>query len=131
MISLTFGEFAKGEYPDDMSEPYVMYIISNGGATPLYVGISTLNVWNRWFSARKCHMLDMHDGQWLGMSRIGQLVADNIPGSLAWRVELLTQKDCQARLEEEIKLSTFVRFGLHTLESMMIKKLQPSVNVVG
>ncbi len=46
MIEMTFREFHQHRYRD---ENYQLYVMKNGSGDVLYVGISTMNIWNRWF----------------------------------------------------------------------------------
>ena len=46
MIELRFEEFHEQDYED---RGYCLYVMKNGLGTVLYVGISTVSVWYRWF----------------------------------------------------------------------------------
>ena len=46
MIELDFLQFHEHQYDEN---GYELYVIKNGLGNILYVGISTTNVWERWF----------------------------------------------------------------------------------
>ena len=47
MIEITFLDFY--EYKYDTEEFYQLYVMKNGLDEILYIGISSQNIWNRWF----------------------------------------------------------------------------------
>jgi len=76
-----------------------LYIISNE-KNCLYVGISKSNVWNRWFSTNSPHIYNYPKGKWTGESTIGQIVVNNQPMSLNWKIDL---REYNLRLLEDIE----------------------------
>ena len=53
----------------------------------LYVGISRVGIWNRWFASGSQHMFIDGD-RWIGLSLIGHAISRNQPESLQWIIEL-------------------------------------------
>ena len=47
MIELTFRKFHDGRYSD---KNYQLYVMKNGLGDCLYVGISVVTIWERWFA---------------------------------------------------------------------------------
>jgi hypothetical protein len=47
MIEITFKDFYELNYRE--TEAYELYVMKNGHDEVLYVGISSQNIWGRWF----------------------------------------------------------------------------------
>lgn len=127
-LIMPFWKFAQGDYDD---KPCNLYIVWRGKQA-LYVGISRDNIWNRWFLGSRSHMIlftptDNTGKQtgpviWRGCSLIGQAIADNLPASKFWMIEL-------RRVSEPEKFS----FGNHLkdTERELIRDLHPLFNTIG
>ena len=77
MIELNFIQFHEQHYSE---EGYELYILINGLDDILYIGISTTNIWERWFSWGG-HLT--WDGNVVyGESPIGIKVEKHLPDSL-------------------------------------------------
>ena len=90
MKTLTFRDFMNGNYDDD---DYSIYIVRDN-SNVLYIGISRGNVYNRWFSTDYCHISRFSNGAIRGNSIIGQAIANNLPISLDWSIDLWRVEDC-------------------------------------
>ena len=124
MIELTFQDFHEQQYEDNQ---YSLYVMKNNLGTVLYVGISTNDVWERWFSWGG-HMT--WDGNVVyGESPIGRRIEDSLPASLEWKIELWTIDDCLEFCCNELhdKKSGIT---IHDVEPIMIQKLSPELNVI-
>jgi integrase len=64
MIEITFKEFFEYKYQEDGF--YELYVMQNGLGDTLYVGISSQNIWNRWFG------WNGHIPHWMAI-RVGNL----------------------------------------------------------
>ena len=124
MLNLSFHEFMIGDYPDQDLHLYVVRTYNE----VLYVGISTSNIWNRWFSARNAHMVQVVGSSWIGNSAIGQAVCENMPESLEWTIELWSLEDCAGFLDD--KMFSKGRLNIRDVEPLMIQKLLPKLNVI-
>ena len=81
MVELTFSQFHEQQYRD---EGYCLYVLKNGYKDVLYVGISTNDVWSRWFGWGG-HMT--WDGKVIyGESSIGEKIENHLPNSLSWEI---------------------------------------------
>jgi hypothetical protein len=122
MIELDFEKFHNGEY---VEKGYELYVMKNGFGDPLYIGISTGSIWERWFGWNG-HMA--WDGNIIyGTSAVGQKIEDHLPDSLEWRIQLWTLKDCIKFCRQELKVikrQPDIRF----LEPFMVQKLSPILN---
>ncbi len=129
MLTLGFDQFMEGKYPDDFQMPFQMYVLRDMIKT-LYVGISTRNVWNRWFSDRG-HMTQNVDGRWFGISAIGQHVVENMPSSLQYVIDLWTLQDGLSTFETELRQAGYSleRTDIHCVEPIAIQRLRPTFNV--
>ena len=122
MIELTFQEFHEQQYDDNR---YCLYVMKNGLGDVLYVGISTSDIWERWFGWGG-HML--WDGNVIyGESPIGVKIEDHLPDSLKWNIQLWNLKDCLEFCREDLPtdISTIT---IHDIEPIMIRKLSPALN---
>jgi hypothetical protein len=90
-LIMTFERFLK--YDDEGY--YNLYIVWRGKQA-LYVGISKQNISMRWFyRGGQSHMRyvqrysgTLEGGSWVGLSTIGQVIQNNFPKSLKWKIEL-------------------------------------------
>ena len=106
--------------------------MKNGLGDVLYVGISTVDVWSRWFSSVG-HM--PWSGTMLyGTSTIGEKIVNHLPDSWDWKMQLWTLEDClefceHAPTDPKIKMA-IVGYSetLREVEARMIKKLSPALN---
>lgn len=121
MITLTFAEFHKGDY-DDKDECHDLYIIKRDTET-LYVGISTRDVWNRWFGQWGGHIRRNGWGEYFHTSEIGRAVIENMPQSNNWTVELWTLDDLRKYFATPL-------LSLRRAENLMIKQLKPCHNTM-
>lgn len=79
MIELTFFHFHERNYND---EGYCLYVMKNGTGGVLYVGISTNNVWDRWFGWGG-HVT--WDGNvFYGESAVGTKIENHLPDSMKY-----------------------------------------------
>ena len=89
MIEISFKRFHDQDY---VEKGYDLYVMKNGLGDPLYVGISTQSIWERWFGWNG-HMV--WDGNIIyGTSAVGQKIEDHLPDLLKWKIQLWTLKDC-------------------------------------
>jgi hypothetical protein len=123
MIELTFRDFFIYKYPSE--EYYELYVMKNGLEEILYVGISSQNVWNRWFGPLG-HIL-LNSRSVMGMSSVGQKIENHMPDSWGWKIQLWTLDDCVAFCADEINPRG--EYTVKFLEPIMIQKLRPSLNV--
>jgi hypothetical protein len=109
-IMISFKKFYEYKYPE--RERYNLYIVWRGKQA-LYVGISTNNVWNRWFGRLAPH-IRRAGNKWLEdwSSPIGSVVTHNLPASLRWKIEL-----------------RYYDRSLKTIESRLINDLRPLFNI--
>ncbi len=122
MIELSFEDFHEQKYED---KSFRLYIIKNGLGDVLYVGISTVNVWKRWFGWGG-HMT--WDGNVIyGESSVGVKIENHLPDSLDWMIQLWTLDDCIKFCSQDLS-STASEITIHDIESVMIQKLSPPLN---
>jgi hypothetical protein len=123
MIELTFLEFHEQQYDE---QQYCLYVVKNGDENTLYVGISTNNIWERWFGWGG-HIT--WDGNVIyGESQIGVKIEDHLPDSLKWTIQLWSMTDCLEFCREELP-TDLPEITIHYLEPIMIRKLSPALNV--
>ena len=123
MIELTFLEFHEQQYTENQ---FCLYVIKNGLGDILYIGISTNNVWERWFGWGG-HMT--WDGKVIyGESPIGAKIENHLPDSLNWKIQLWTLNDCITFCGTELP-SDFSEVTIHDIEPIMIRKLSPALNL--
>lgn len=108
----------------DIDGNYNLYIIRHPNCV-LYVGISTNNIWNRWFHMPDSHMRfvqkysgTLEGGKWIGSSPIGMAIQKNFPSSLQWTIEL-QQHQLQNLREREQEL-------IHQLRPLFNTTYRPS-----
>lgn len=122
MIELEFNQFHEQQYSE---KRYELYVLKNGLGDILYIGISTRDVWERWFGWGG-HMT--WDGSVIyGESPIGTKVENHLPDSLKWKIQLWTLEDCVAFCRNELP-SDMVDITIHDIEPAMIRKLSPALN---
>lgn len=122
MIELRFEDFHEQNYED---KGFCLYVLKNGLGDVLYVGISAVDVWSRWFGWGG-HML--WDGKVIyGESSIGIKIENHLPESLNWKIQLWTLKDCieVCRTELSYEIS---KVTIHDIEPIIIRKLSPALN---
>jgi hypothetical protein len=129
MIEITFFNFHEHDYKYDR---YCLYVMKNGSGGILYVGISTNDVWVRWFGWGG-HL--MWDGNVIyGESTIGEKIENHLPESLRWKIQLWTLEDCQKYCGQEIAVAdsakTFEEYkqAILDIEPFMIRKIRPARN---
>lgn len=60
----------------------------------LYVGISKVGIYHRWFEGAGSHIgFSRYGGEILGRSSIGQIILDNRPMSMEWSFDFWTLKE--------------------------------------
>jgi hypothetical protein len=122
MIEVTFLEFHAQQYPEDR---FCLYVMKNGSGDILYVGISTNNVWEHWFSWGG-HMT--WDGNVIyGESPVGVKIEDHLPDSLNWKIQLWTLNDCVEFCKRELPIN-ISEITIRDIEPLMIRKLSPALN---
>jgi len=122
MIEITFKDFYEYTYHEDGF--YELYVMKNGLEEILYVGISTQNIWNRWFGWNG-HIMDGPNFM-VGESSVGRKVVDHLPDSWDWKIQLWTLNDCMAFCTDELNPNG--RYTIQMVEPFMINKLHPILN---
>ena len=128
MLDLTFAEFYGANYDD--SHDVGVYVVKNGDA--LYVGMSSSNIWNRWFYGTfRSHMEQDVSGMWYGYSAIGRKIADNMPESWNWHIELWRVEDCVNFFGDYLATVGFRtdRIDVRAAEQILMKHYNPKLNV--
>jgi len=122
MIEMSFEDFHEQKYED---KSFRLYVIKNGLGDVLYVGISTQNVWKRWFGWGG-HMT--WDGNVIyGESSVGVKIENHLPDSLNWMIQLWTLHDCIKFCGQEVSGSAS-EIKIQDIEPLMIRKLSPALN---
>lgn len=122
MIELRFDDFREQKYED---KGFCLYVIKNGLDDILYIGISTMDVWKRWFGWGG-HMT--WDGNVIfGESYIGTKIENHLPDSLNWVIQLWTLSDCIEFCRKEMPDITS-EITIREVEPIMIRKLSPALN---
>jgi hypothetical protein len=127
MISVNFRDFLNQNYIDDA---YVLYLARNSEDEILYVGMTTENVWDRWFYSSRAHIVKYYDGERFGTTPIGKHIMDNLPASYGWKIELWTSADAL----DYFKLPSghgYSKSEIRTLERRMISSFNPKLNATG
>ena len=123
MIALRFEDFHEENYED---KGFCLYVMKNGLGDVLYVGISTQDIWSRWF-AWGGHLT--WDGKIIyGESPIGEKIENHLPDSLNWEIQLWTLKDCIKFCRKELHDNPS-KVTIHEIEPIMIRKLSPALNI--
>lgn len=122
-----------GKY-DDHNEDHQLYIITAESCV-LYIGISSQNIWHRWFNSPRSHLrqnysLKGKDPSWGYSSDIGEAVVRCFPESLNWVIELWTMDDCLKSLNDSDNMGRTPKRILD-IERVMINKLRPAFNLMG
>ena len=125
MIEITFLDFY--EYKYDTEEFYQLYVMKNGLDEILYIGISSQNIWNRWFGWTG--HITVGPRFLVGESPIGRKVINHLPDAWGWKIQLWTLSDCVEFCTDELSNSK-ARFDIKMLEPFMIQKLRPSLNTI-
>jgi hypothetical protein len=123
MIELTFQEFHQQHYEE---QQFCLYVVKNASMDILYVGISTRDVWERWFGWGG-HMT-WDDKVIYGESPIGVKIENHLPDSLNWKFQLWTLKECIEFCRKELS-SDLSEVTIHEIEPIMIRKLSPALNL--
>lgn len=122
MIEIEFERFHDQDYID---EGFELYVMKNGFGDALYVGITSQDVWERWFGWGG-HML--WDGKIIyGDSAVGQKIEDHLPDSLSWKIQLWTLDDCISFCKDMLSASNR-QLTIKYLEPFMIQKMSPILN---
>ena len=122
MIEIDFEKFHN---QNNVERRYGLYVMKNGLDDPLYVGVSTRSVWDRWFGWNG-HMV--WDGNIIyGTSAVGQKIEHHLPDSLKWKIQLWTLKDCIKYCKHELTVSKR-QPDTKFVEPFMIQKLSPILN---
>jgi hypothetical protein len=122
MIELGLEDFHEHNYED---AGFCLYVMKNGLDEVLYIGISTVDVWDRWFGWGG-HMT--WDGKVIyGESPIAVRIENHLPESLHWKIQLWTLKDCIEFCSKELPEHT-TEITIHNIEPIMIRKLSPVLN---
>ena len=124
-LKLDFSQFVAGKYEDQKpgQQPFKLYIVKES-LTVRYIGISNINIWDRWFGGSRGHITFNIYGEMIGNSTIGRLVSQN---HKLFSIELWTIPDCLAFLG--FTKYDKINCSIHDLEPRMIKKLKPTCNV--
>lgn len=123
MIELTLSDFHEQNYEDN--EGYCLYVVRNNLDDVLYVGVSDVDVWGRWFGWGGHMMWD--GGVIYGESVVGTKIENNLPDSLSWKIQLWTLKDCIDFLGKSIPPHN--ARTVKSIEPLMIRRLSPALNV--
>lgn len=122
MIEMDFLQFHEHQYREMR---YELYVLKNGLGDTLYIGISKVNIWERWFGWGG-HM--MWDGKVIyGESPIGVKIENHLPDSLNWTIQLWTLKDCIKFCRKELPSDTS-SITVSDVEPIVIRKLSPALN---
>ena len=124
MIELTFLDFHEQKYEENR---YRLYVMKNALGDILYVGISTDNIWFRWFGWGGYMTWD---GKVIyGESPIGEKIENHLPDSLKWKIQLWTLDDCLNFCRDKLPADT-THLTIRDIEPMMIQELRPALNVI-
>ena len=122
MIELTFLSFHEQQYQE---QQFCLYVVRNANEDVLYVGISLNDIWERWFGWGG-HIT--WDGNVIyGESPIGVKIADHLPDSLKWKIQLWSLADCLEFCREELPNGPS-GISIQDLEPIMIQRLSPALN---
>jgi len=124
MIEIEFKRFHKQDYADD---GYELYVMKNGSDDVLYVGISTRSIWERWFGWNG--HITWNRNTIYGESSIGRKIADHLPDSMKWKIQLWTRDDCIEYCKDVLPPNT-QRLTIGFIEPFMIQKLSPILNEI-
>jgi len=122
MIELNLVQFHEQQYQE---KGYELYILKNGLGDILYIGISTNNIWERWFGWGGHLTWDRN--VIYGESSIGMKIENHLPDSLNWKIQLWTLKDCIRFCSKELP-SDISMVTIRNVEPLIIQKLSPALN---
>src|ERR1051325_5832343 len=122
MIEIAFRELFDYQYPNEQF--YELYVSKNGLGEVLYVGISSQNIWNRWFGLNG--HLSAGPRFMIGVSPVGQKIVDHLPDSWSWKIQLWSLEDCCKFCVDELNPQS--SYTIKLLEPIMIQKLSPILN---
>ena len=130
MIEMTFWNFHEQKY-HEFGLGYCLYVMKNGSGGVLYVGISVVDVWDRWFGQGGHITWDRNIIY--GESPIGVKIENHIPDSLSWKIQLWTLEDCMdfcGKKCPDLTLITLDEYKqlVHNVEPRIINKLSPALN---
>ena len=124
MIEITFKDFYEYKYHE--AGFHELYIMKNGLEEILYIGISSQNIWNRWFGLNGHIMDDVR--YMIGVSAVGKKIVNHLPDSWDWKIQLWTLADCVKFCSDELNPNG--KYNIKMLEPFMIQKLHPSLNTI-
>lgn len=127
MKRLKFADFYAGNFTD---RGYSLYIVKDANGKVIYIGISTVSIWSRWFGGGTSHMEVGSHGEVYGKSTIGEVIERRFPVSWNWMIELWTVQDCRKFLNGELTEQNLSAMTVKEFEPYMIKKLAPLYNVL-
>lgn len=128
MERITLAQFRDEEY--DASHDVGVYVVFND-ACCLYVGMSTSNIWNRWFYGTfRSHFDQHHTGEWIGNSPVARSIAKFMPQSWEWPIELWRASDCADHFSGKIQQLGFRpdRLDVRACEHLLISHYKPLLN---
>lgn len=130
------GEQIEKDYPENC-----FYVVRND-IEILYIGISTIGVFNRWFGGQNPHIKFRFE-EIYGTSTIGKHIIDNFPSSKKWLIDQFSEVDCLQFLNKEylidkdkrITIDDFYtgmsRFvDMRYLEEILIGRFNPKFNTM-
>jgi|WetSurMetagenome_2_1015567.scaffolds.fasta_scaffold504653_2 hypothetical protein len=132
MKSMTFDDFYNS-LEDDCND-FVLYVVRTFSEV-IYVGISNRGIWNRWFGYRGRMWKDANN-KWCGKDLVGQEIAEHVPDSLQYIIQLYTLDDLYEAIKDDCPIRYHDRdylensWVLNSIEAMMIEKLKPALNVM-
>jgi hypothetical protein len=123
MIELSFRDFFEHKWCS--RSLHELYIMANGLGEILYIGISSQDIWDRWFGWNG-HII-INPNCMIGESAIGQMIVDHLPNSWDWKIQFWTLKDCLKFCASD--LNPHGKYDIKWVETIMIQKLRPSLNL--
>lgn len=118
MITVTIADVIGNTLPVSGWEGYHLYVIRDGDFV-LYVGKSDQNIIDR---------LQDHLGlTYRGESQVGELVNDNTPESLQWKIDLRNIPECASIVKRHYPACKKV--DLYIAEHALILEFAPPLNV--
>jgi len=135
MIQMTINKFY--HFKDDSNDFHQLYIIEKPKNHILYIGISKIGIWNRWFG-NSGRMRKNIENKFYSTDSISEKIIENMPESMNWIIKLYTIQDCILELKDELyqkyKHKDFNKFiiinDIEGMEQLFIKKLHPELNVM-
>jgi integrase/recombinase XerC len=126
MKSLKFSEFYKGQFADDGFE---LYLLKDSEEKVLYIGISRVSIWHRWFGGGTSHMDIDSTGKIRGRSYVGEVIERCLPNSWEWMIELWSREDCLNACNTELSGKDVRKLEIEGIEPYMIVKFGPLYNL--